>query len=43
MAGMDAIVVTAGPDGMIESLFRVDGLPTRGDDIVASVSSGARR
>jgi hypothetical protein len=41
-AGMDAVVITAGPNGIVESLFSVDGLPTRGDDIAASVSSGAR-
>lgn len=37
--GLDTVVLTAGPNGVIESLFEVDGLPTGGDDIVASVSS----
>ena len=38
--GLDTVIITAGPNGLIESLFEVDGLPTGGDDIAASVSSG---
>jgi len=38
--GADVVVVSAGPDGVLESLFEVDGLPTRGDDVVSLVSSG---
>lgn len=33
------VVLSAGPDGVVESLFETDGLPTAGDDIVAVVSS----
>lgn len=40
----DTVVLSAGPDGLVHSLFEVDGLPTRGDDIgalVASTGTGA--
>lgn len=33
------VVLSAGPDGIVESPFESDGLPTTGDDIVAVVSS----
>lgn len=37
--GADIIVLSAGPDGIVESQFEVDGLPTGGDDIVSLVFS----
>jgi hypothetical protein len=36
----DTVALSAGPDGIVESAFERDGLPTAGDDIVAMVSSG---
>lgn len=36
----DTVVLSAGPDGLVESPFALDGLPTAGDDIVSLVSSG---
>lgn len=41
-SGADVIVLSAGPDGIVDSAFEVDGLPTAGDDIVSIVSSGRR-
>jgi hypothetical protein len=41
--GVDVVVVSAGPDGVLDSRFEVDGLPARGDDMVSLVSSGRRR
>lgn len=38
----DTVVLSAGPDGLVESPFEIDGLPTRGDDIVSLVSSAGR-
>jgi hypothetical protein len=35
----DTVVLSAGVDGIVESPFEHDGLPTAGDDIVAVVSS----
>jgi hypothetical protein len=35
----DTVTLSAGPDGIVESAFERDGLPTAGDDIVAMVSS----
>jgi hypothetical protein len=35
----DTVTLSAGPDGIVESAFERDGLPTAGDDIVSSVSS----
>lgn len=35
----DTVVLSAGPDGIAESVFERDGLPTEGDDIAAMVSS----
>jgi len=42
MGEVDVVVVTAGPDGVLDSRFEVDGLPARGD-VVSLVSSGRRR
>lgn len=36
----DTVVLTAGPNGLVESPFELDGLPTGGDDIVSLASSG---
>jgi hypothetical protein len=38
-AAFDTVALSAGPDGIVESAFERDGLPTAGDDIVAMVSS----
>ncbi len=38
-AGADTVVISAGPDGVVQSQFLADGLPTAGDDILALVSS----
>jgi hypothetical protein len=38
-AAFDTVALSAGPDGIVESAFARDGLPTAGDDIVAMVSS----
>ncbi|MBI3262771.1 MAG: hypothetical protein HYZ58_06430 [Acidobacteria bacterium] len=38
--GLDTIVISAGPNGVIETAFEGDGLIAGGDDIVALVSSG---
>jgi hypothetical protein len=38
--GVDVVVLSAGPDGIVQSAFDVDGLPTGGDDVVSIVSSG---
>lgn len=38
--GRDTLVVSAGPNGLIETAFDGDGLVAGGDDIVALVSSG---
>ena len=35
----DTVILSAGPDGIVESAFERDGLPSTGDDIVAVVSS----
>jgi hypothetical protein len=35
----DTIVLSAGPDGIAESAFERDGLPTSGDDVVALVAT----
>jgi hypothetical protein len=35
----DTVTLSPGPDGIVESAFERDGLPTAGDDIVAMVSS----
>lgn len=35
----DTVALSAGPDGVVESAFERDGLPTAGDDIVSMVSS----
>jgi hypothetical protein len=35
----DTVAISAGPDGVVESAFERDGLPTAGDDIVSIVSS----
>lgn len=35
----DTVVLSAGPDGVVQSAFERDGLLSRGDDIVAIVSS----
>jgi hypothetical protein len=35
----DTVALSAGPDGIVESVFERDGLPTAGDDIAAMVSS----
>jgi len=35
----DTVALSAGPDGVIESAFERDGLPTAGDDIASMVSS----
>jgi hypothetical protein len=35
----DTVVLSAGLDGVVESAFERDGLPTAGDDIVSIVSS----
>jgi hypothetical protein len=41
---LDTVTLSAGADGMVQSAFERDGLPTAGDDIVAMVSSaGAGR
>lgn len=39
-ARWNTIVLSAGPNGLVESRFALDGLPTLGDDIVSLVSSG---
>jgi hypothetical protein len=39
---LDTVVLSAGPDGRVDSPFAVDGLPTRADDVVALVSVGGR-
>lgn len=39
-AGLDTIVISAGPNGVIETVFEGDGVIAGGDDIVALVSSG---
>lgn len=39
---LDTVVLSAGPDGRVDSPFAIDGLPTRGDDVVALVSVGGR-
>jgi hypothetical protein len=36
---LDTVTLSAGADGIVESPFERDGLPTAGDDIVAMVSS----
>jgi hypothetical protein len=36
----DTVVLSAGPDGIVQSPFEYDGLSTAGDDVVAVVSSG---
>jgi hypothetical protein len=33
------VTLSAGADGIVESAFERDGLPTAGDDIVSMVSS----
>jgi hypothetical protein len=38
-AAFDTVTLSAGPDGIVESAFERDGLPTEGDDIAAMVSS----
>jgi hypothetical protein len=38
-AAFDTVTLSAGPDGVVESAFERDGLPTEGDDIAAMVSS----
>jgi len=43
MGEVDVVVVSAGPDGVLDSLFEVDGLPARGRRVVSLVSSGRRR
>jgi hypothetical protein len=35
----DTVVLSAGRDGIVESPFEQDGLPSTGDDLVAVVSS----
>jgi len=35
----DTVVLSAGPDGTVDSVFEADGLPTAGDDIVSVVSA----
>jgi hypothetical protein len=35
----DTVVLSAGPDGVVDSPFQSDGLPTAGDDIVSVVSA----
>lgn len=35
----DTVVLSAGPDGVVDSPFESDGLPTAGDDIVSVVSA----
>jgi hypothetical protein len=35
-----ATVLSAGPDGIIQTLFEVDGIEPHGDDVIALVSSG---
>ena len=37
--GLDTVVLTAGPNGTVESLFEIDGLPNAGDDVAAGVSA----
>lgn len=39
-AGLDTIVISAGPNSVIETAFEGDGVIAGGDDIVALVSSG---
>ncbi|MBI4486578.1 MAG: type II secretion system protein GspG [Acidobacteria bacterium] len=39
-AGAHTVVLSAGPDGVVDSPFESDALPTAGDDIVAVLSSG---
>jgi hypothetical protein len=38
--GSDTIVISAGPNGIIETPFQVDGVRPGGDDIVAVASNG---
>lgn len=35
----DTVVLSAGPDGTVDSPFEADGLPTAGDDIVSVVAA----
>jgi hypothetical protein len=35
----DTVVLSAGPDGLVDSPFERDGLPTTRDDIAAVVAS----
>lgn len=39
----DVVVLSAGPDGVVHSLFESDGLPARGDDMASLVASGPHR
>ena len=38
-AAFDTVTLSAGPDGVVESVFERDGLPTAGDDVSSMVSS----
>jgi hypothetical protein len=38
----DAVTLSAGPDGIVESAFERDGLPTAGDDIVSLTDAFGR-
>lgn len=37
-SNFDTLVLSAGPDGLVESAFELDGLLTQGDDIVSLVA-----
>lgn len=39
--GLDTVVLSAGPNGVIETTFEGDGMIAGGDDVVALVSSGS--
>jgi hypothetical protein len=39
----DVVVLSAGPDGVVDSLFETDGLPARGDDMTSLVAAGPHR